>query len=112
MRLPDCWRNALTVLLGIANPTPLEPPVPVAELEPETIWELTPMTPPEESIRGPPELPGFNAASVWITCAIVAPSGALICRFTAETTPVVSVQFNPNGLPIASTPSPTSTALE
>jgi hypothetical protein len=62
---------------------------------------LTPITAPEELISGPPELPGFRAASVWITWLIVARSGALICRFSAETTPVVRVQFRPNGLPIA-----------
>ena len=32
----------------------------------EAICELTPITAPAESISGPPELPGFSAASVWI----------------------------------------------
>src|ERR1035437_4291409 len=34
---------------------------------------LTPMTSPRELTSGPPELPGFNAASVWITSSISRP---------------------------------------
>ena len=37
---------------------------------------------------GPPELPGFSAASVWIAPVIFAPSGADISRPSAETMPV------------------------
>ena len=76
------WMTALTVLLGMAKPTPLSLPWPVLVLEPETICELMPMTSPAESSSGPPELPGLSAASVWITPLMVAPSGALICRFS------------------------------
>jgi len=47
------------------------------------------------------------AASVWMTLSIVNPFGALISRCSAETIPVVTVRSSPNGLPIATTGSPT-----
>ncbi len=62
----------LTVLIGTANPIPTEPPPP-----PVAIWELIPITRPELSSSGPPELPGLIAASVWITLLIVKPFGAV-----------------------------------
>ena len=34
---------------------------------------LMPMTSPELATSGPPELPGFKAASVWITSSISRP---------------------------------------
>ena len=34
---------------------------------------FTPMTSPRELTSGPPELPGFNAASVWMTLSINRP---------------------------------------
>jgi hypothetical protein len=71
-----------------------------------------PITRPEASSSGPPELPGFSAASVWITFSIVNPLGAVRRRCSAETTPVVSVRSSPNGLPIATVGSPTSTVSE
>jgi hypothetical protein len=52
------------------------------------------------------------AASVWIAPEIVKLFGAWIVRFSALTTPVVTVPSRPNGLPMATTPSPTWTWLE
>jgi hypothetical protein len=97
--------SCLAVAIGIANPMPtLASPLP-----PVAICELMPTTFPCPSISGPPELPGLIAASVWITCEIVKPSGAVICRWSADTIPEVIVLSNPNGLPIAATGSPTCT---
>ena len=48
------------------------------------------------------------AASVWITLEIANPFGAWIWRCRAETMPLVTVRSRPNGLPIATTGSPTS----
>ena len=72
------------------------------------IWELIPITLPSASISGPPELPGLIAASVWITWEMEKPLGAWIWRCSAETMPLVTVRSSPNGLPIATTGSPTS----
>ena len=77
---------------------------------PVSIWELIPITSPAASISGPPELPGLIAASVWITLSIEKPLGAWIWRCSAETMPVVTVRSSPNGLPIATTGSPTCDA--
>ena len=54
----------LTVLLGIAKPTPSLPP------DSLSICELTPITLPLASSSGPPELPWLIAASVWIAFVI------------------------------------------
>ena len=88
----------LTVLLGIANPTPSFPP------ESLSIWELTPITFPLVSSSGPPELPWLIAASVWIALVIGWLSGDWIVRPVALTMPAVSESARPNGLPIANTP--------
>jgi hypothetical protein len=52
------------------------------------------------------------AASVWIEPWIENWFGASIVRSSALTMPVVTVPGSPNGLPIATTPSPTSTLEE
>ena len=75
---------------------------------PVSICELIPITSPAALISGPPELPGLIAASVWITLEIENPLGAWIWRCRAETMPLVTVRSRPNGLPIATTGSPTS----
>src|SRR2546421_5343498 len=62
---------------------------------------LTPMTSPRELTRGPPELPGFNAASVWIRLSMSRPVEARRERPREETTPAVTVAWNPYGLPMA-----------
>ena len=61
------------------------------------------------SISGPPELPWLIGASVWIESLIVKLFGDSIWRPSALTMPLVTVSASPNGLPIATTPSPTST---
>ena len=101
-------RLRAAVLIGIAKPMPTLPLPP----PPVSICELMPITSPSASISGPPELPGLIAASVWITCEIEKPLGAWIWRCRAETMPLVTVRSRPNGLPIATTGSPTSTSEE
>jgi hypothetical protein len=56
------------------------------------IWSTMPMTLPAASSTGPPELPGFSAASVWIAWATVKPLGALIVRSSPETMPVLMLR--------------------
>ena len=62
-----CAATVLTVLIGTAKPIPT---LPLAPESPAAIWELTPITLPSASSSGPPELPLFRAASVWITWSI------------------------------------------
>src|SRR5207244_1327076 len=58
------FSTALAVLMGIAKPMPaLWPTL-------DAIMVLIPITSPCEFIRGPPELPGLIAASVWIAIRI------------------------------------------
>ena len=71
-----------------------------------SIWSLRPSTSPLALSSGPPELPGLIGASVWIAPGIVQPFGALIER-PALTIPEVTVSGRLNGLPIATTSSPT-----
>ena len=111
-----CWTEPLllswsaiflAVLIGTAKPIPMFPLPPAV-----SIWELMPTTRPRPSISGPPELPGLIAASVWITLSIVKLLGDWIWRWRAETIPAVTVRSRPNGLPIATTGSPTFTCEE
>ena len=74
---------------------------------PVAICELTPITRPQASSSGPPELPGLIGASVWMTLSIWKPLGAWIWRPRPETMPSVAVRSRPNGLPIAIAVSPT-----
>jgi hypothetical protein len=67
----------------------------------ENIAALTPITSPADETKGPPELPGLSAASVWITSSISRPVEARMERPSAETTPVVTVHSKPSGLPMA-----------
>ena len=67
------------------------------------------MTRPWESSSGPPELPRLIAASVWIASEMEKSVSASIVRFFADTTPIDSEPCSPNGLPIATTGSPTRT---
>src|SRR6266480_1519217 len=70
---------------------------------------LMPITWPERSTSGPPELPGLMAASVcknlWNCCPMPLRSLALMM-------PAVTVACSPKGLPIAKTQSPTCTPSE
>jgi hypothetical protein len=59
------------------------------------------MTRARESTSGPPEFPGFNAASVWMTSSIRRPFFVRSERPSALTTPAVTVQSKPKGLPTA-----------
>lgn len=72
------------------------------------IAELTPTTWPRRFTKGPPELPGLMAASVWIALMKEYSSSlpAVTGRFKADTIPEVTVLVNPSGDPMATTPSP------
>ena len=87
---------------------------PDASLPPDWlwIWALTPITWPAASSSGPPELPWLIGASVWIESLIEKLFGESIVRWSALTMPLVTVWASPNGLPIATTGSPTWTASE
>ena len=70
-------------MIGIANPKPIDP---VCELNDEpnvAIAELTPITAPVESTKGPPEFHGLIAASVW---------SALINEFSVDEPPAVTAR--------------------
>ena len=67
-----------------------------------TMNEFTPITSPRELISGPPDDPCEIGAVVWIT------GTPLTMRF-ALTMPVLTVPCMPNGLPTATTLSPTTT---
>ena len=78
---------------------PIEPP------EGEKMAVLMPIRLPAASINAPPEFPGLIAASVWMKFSkVLMPSPV---RPSAETMPLVTLWLKPNGLPIASTTSPT-----
>ena len=70
---------------------------------PAMIAVLMPTTSPCDDTSGPPELPGLSAASVWIRSSISRPVLARSERPSAETTPAVTVDSKPSGLPIAMT---------
>ena len=91
---PTIFRVASSI--GTARPSP----------RPATAV-LMPITRALESASAPPELPGFRAASVWITFSTTRPAGTGSERPSAETTPAVTVPPNPSGLPIATTSWPT-----
>jgi hypothetical protein len=71
---------------------------------------FTPITRPRASTKGPPELPGLSAASVWITWSISRPLRERIVRPRALTTPLVTVVSKPSGLPMAIATCPGSSA--
>jgi hypothetical protein len=96
----------LTVSTGTAKPTPSPPP------DWDLIWALIPSTRPCASSSGPPELPGLIAASVWIALPMANRVSDWMLRSTAETTPIDSDCFSPNGLPMAATGWPTLIAAE
>ena len=79
---------------------------------PMMIAVLMPMTSPREDTSGPPELPGLSAASVWMTSSISRPLRARSERPSAETTPAVTVDSKPSGLPMAMTSWPRLSVLE
>ena len=86
----------VAALIGTASPSPM----PASAV-------LIPTTREALSTSAPPELPGFSAASVWITSSTIrrgpprAPTGSE--RPSPLTTPAVTELANPCGLPIATT---------
>src|SRR5437763_8062756 len=97
----------LTMFDAIAKPTPELEPWPLGVELLVSIWSARPSTRPLPSSSGPPELPGLIAASVWIAPVMVKLLGAVMLRPTALTIPEVTVSGRLNGLPIATTGSPT-----
>ena len=71
---------------------------------------LMPTSSPRVFTSAPPELPGLMAASVWMKSSYWVNPRSF--RPVALTMPAVTVWFNWNGLPIASTHSPTFSWLE
>jgi hypothetical protein len=65
---------------------------------------LTPITLPDWSNSGPPELPRLIGASTWMKSSY---GPAWMSRPIAETMPAVTELPRPNGLPTATTHSPT-----
>ena len=99
------WSSTiLAVDTGMAKPMPIEPP------EREKIAVLMPTRLPLASTSAPPELPGLMAASVWMKFSKVLMPKPV--RPSADTMPPVTVCPTPNGLPIASTTSPTCSASD
>ena len=93
----------------MANPTPaLASPPPLVAIAVEI-----PTTSPFPLASAPPELPGLMAASVWMASTSSRPSpppsssGTFTTRCSADTIPVVTELWNPNGLPITIAASPT-----
>src|SRR6266536_1111339 len=109
-----CWgarspaRAPTAVPMGTANPTPMNVPAAVGLARATTMPTVCP--PPLSN--GPPELPGFTAASNWMSPARWAPSVVVAWRFSPETTPVVVVRVRPSWLPMAVTLSPTASRSE
>ncbi len=88
---------------GMAKPTPTLPPVG------EKMAVFTPITSPLMLNIGPPELPRLMDASV---CRKLSYGPWRISRWRAEMMPAVTVPPRPNGLPIATTQSPTRAPVE
>src|SRR3954468_1623602 len=66
-----------------------------------------PITRPSRSSRGPPELPGLTAASIWMRPSMgLPPVGGLNDRSRPEMTPDVIDPASPNGLPTTKASSP------
>src|ERR1039457_2640107 len=93
--------TALAVLMGMAKPIPDDWSAPL-----EAIMVVIPITSPREFNSGPPELPGFTDASVWIASSIRLPFAGLRTDRIAEIMPRVMVPDSPNGLPMAYTRCP------
>ena len=68
---------------------------------------FTPTMRPRPSASTPPEFPGFNAASVWITSSMTRPDAVGRDRPRFDTMPAVTLPARPIGLPSATTSCPT-----
>ncbi len=105
---------ARAMLIGMANPSS---PV-ICIVYPLDAAVSMPITWPLALIRGPPESPGWIAASVWsmLESCSLSPSGsvAVIDWPKAVTDPlaVLGLPPTPPALPIATTVSPTETLVE
>ena len=74
---------------------------------------LIPITSPFELMSGPPEFPGFIAASVWMRSSLLSENPKLlISRCRLLTIPNVTVFSKPYGVPRAIAQSPTSRSSE
>mmetsp|Transcript_13351 Transcript_13351/g.32631 ORF Transcript_13351/g.32631 Transcript_13351/m.32631 type:complete len:305 (-) Transcript_13351:199-1113(-) len=102
-----CDTRPLTSEMGMANPTPLEEPLPVGS----AMAVLMPMTRPLESSSTPPLFPGLMAASVWMTF-LMEDRPVDSSRPRPLMMPWVSVWSRPKGLPMANTRCPTSRSSE
>ena len=102
--LPRNWLTiGISSSLGVAKPMPTEPP------DGETMAVLIAITWPSMLKIGPPELPGLIGAS---SCRKLSNGPEPRSRPRAEMMPAVTEPPRPNGLPAASTQSPTSTWRE
>src|SRR5258707_939607 len=81
-------------------------PIPTLPPDGEKIIEFMPMTWPRRSKVGPPELPRLIGASIWMK-SVYGPFP--ISRPSDETVAAVTGLDRPNGLPTATTQSPTRT---
>ena len=102
------WRSSsLTTQRAVSDGTEKH-----SDCAPAMIAVLTPTTCARVSSSGPPELPGFRLASVWITPSMRRPLRARSVRPSADTTPVVTVCDSPCGLPMAITTWPTRSCFD
>ena len=91
----------------MAKPRPM---LPAAEPRGLKLAVLMPTSSPRRLTSAPPELPGLIEALVWMKSWKPRPVRPL--RPTAETMPEVTVCPSPNGLPTATTKSPTRRPCE
>src|SRR5580704_12679489 len=107
----SCRAMLVTVSLGMAKPIPTAAPPICGSLAARVGM---PMTCPDRLTSAPPLFPGLIGALVWMalmsTAELPWPSDTV--RPVADTIPSVTVPVNPSGLPMASTISPTRTALD
>ena len=108
--------SASTEAAGMAKPMFCDD---VPSLEVPATAVFMPMTWPDVSMSGPPELPGLMAASVWIMfwrVSVWVPSPPAVTeRPRAEMMPWVTVGVpaaRPSALPMATTASPTTALPE
>ena len=81
--------------IGTAKPTPTDPRMGLS------MEEMTPTASPWALSSGPPEFPGFTAASVWIMLRMGRCWASARTRPSELTMPSVMLRSRPNGLPMA-----------
>src|SRR5260370_12704598 len=87
------------VLLATAKQMPCAPLM---------IAVLMPITSAADDTSGPPEFPGFSAASVWMTSSMVRPLTERIQRPSPYTPPPDTYDSKPNDFPLPTTSPPTT----